>query len=141
MFNPQFALVTVVAHWVGESRSRIEFNDVVTHIGGDEELNAMQYVLASLAACDVDVVATHAAMIGLEIESLSVEASGHFNVQSLMGLAGKPGSGYDQISYTVRVEAPEATPEQLAHLRERCEQSSPVGDSLSRSIPMQLEFA
>ncbi len=132
---------TVVAHWVGESRSRIEFNDVVTHIGGDEELNPMQNVLASFAACDVDLVAMHAAMIGLEITSLSVEASGHFNVQSFMGLDGRPGPGYDQISYRVRLEAPDATPEQVAYLRERCERSSPVGDSLSRSIPMELEFA
>ncbi|MEE9297563.1 MAG: OsmC family protein [Acidimicrobiia bacterium] len=132
---------TVVAHWVGESRSRIEFNDVVTHIGGDEELNPMQYVLASFAACDVDLVAMHAAMIGLEITSLSVEASGHFNVQSFMGLDGRPGPGYDQISYKVRLDAPDATPDQIAYLREPCEQSSPVGDSLSRSIPMELEFA
>ena len=132
---------TVVAHWVGESRSRIEFNDVVTHIGGDEELNPMQYVLASFAACDVDLIAMHAAMIGLEITSLSVEASGHFNVQSFMGLDGRPGPGYDQISYRVRLDAPDATPEQVAYLRERCERSSPVGDSLSRSIPMELEFA
>jgi len=132
---------SMVAHWVGESRSRIEFGDVLTHIGGDDELNPMQYVLASLAACDVDVVAMHASMIGLEIKSLSVEASGHFNVQSLMGLDGRPGAGYDQISYTVRLQAPDATPEQVAYLRERCERSSPVGDSLSRSIPMELEFA
>ncbi len=55
----------MVARWVGESRSRIEFNDVVTHIGGDGELNPMQNVLASLAACDVDLVAMHATMIGL----------------------------------------------------------------------------
>lgn len=132
---------TVVAYWVGESRSRIEFKDVVTHVGGDGELNPMQTVLASLAACDVDLLAMHAAMIGLEIKSLSVEASGHFNVQSYIGLDGRPGSGYDQISYKVRLDAPDATADQVAYLRERCEQSSPVGDSLSRSIPMELEFA
>jgi len=74
------------------------------------------------------------------IESLSVEAKGHFNVQSYLGLEGAPGSGYDAISYTVRLSVPGATPEQIAHLRERCELSSPVGDSLARAIPLQLEF-
>jgi len=132
---------TVVAHWAGRSRSRIEFGDVVTHIGGDDELNPMQTVLASLAACDVDLIAMHAAMIDLEIKSLSVEVSGHFNVQSYIGLDDKPGAGYDEISYKVRLEAPDATPEQVAYLRERCERSSPVGDTLSRSISMQLEFS
>jgi hypothetical protein len=79
-------------------------------------------------------------MIGLEVKTLSVEASGHFNVQSYIGLDGKPGPGYDQIAYKVRLDAPDATPDQIAHLRERCEQSSPVGDTLTRPIKMELEF-
>ena len=130
----------VVAHWVGGSRSRVEFKDRVVHIGGDDELNSMQMLLATLAACDADVVAMHASLLGLKIESLSVEATGHFNVQSYLGLEGTPGSGYDAISYTVRFSVPGASPEQIAHLRERCERSSPVGDSLARQIPLRLEF-
>ena len=131
---------TVVAHWDGKSASRIEFEDKTAHIGGRGELNPMQFVLASLAACDVDLVAMHATMMGLEVESLRVEASGHFNVQSYIGLEDKPGAGYDQISYKVILNAPDATQEQMAYLVERCEQSSPVGDTLSRNVTMTLEF-
>ena len=130
----------LAAHWVGGARSRVEFKDKIVHIGGDDELNSMQMLLAALAACDVDLVAMHASFLGLKIESLSVEASGHFNVQSYLGLEGAPGSGYDAISYTVHLSVPGATPEQMAHLRERCERSSPVGDSLARAIPLKLEF-
>ncbi len=132
---------TVVAHWDGKSASRIQFEDKEAHIGGTGELNPMQFVLASLAACDVDLVAMHATMIGLELNSLRVEASGHFNVQSYIGLEDKPGAGYDQISYKVILDAPDATPEQIAYLVERCEQSSPVGDTLARNVSMTLEFA
>ena len=130
----------VVAHWDGKSASRIEFEDKVAHIGGRGELNPMQMVLASFAACDVDLVAMHATMLGLEIKSLSVEASGHFNVQSYIGLDGTPGPGYDQIAYKVRLDAPDATPEQIAYLKERCERSSPVGDTLSCAVKTELEF-
>lgn len=130
----------VVAHWVGGSRSRVEFNDKVVHIGGDDELNPMQMLLGTLAACDVDLVAMHASLLGLKIERLSVEAKGHFNVQSYLGLVGTPGSGYGAISYAVRLSVPGASPEQISHLRERCERSSPVGDSLARAIPLKLEF-
>src|SRR3546814_16585539 len=63
----------LVAHWVGGSRSRVEFKDKVVHIGGDDELNPMQMFLASSAACDVDLVAMHAAFLGLKIESLRSE--------------------------------------------------------------------
>ena len=131
---------TVVAEWVGGSRSRIQFKDKITHIGGDDELNPMQFVLAALAACDVDLLAMHATMIGLEVNSLRVEASGHFNVQSYMGLEDRPGAGYDQIAYRVILDAPEASAEQIAYLRERCERSSPVGDTLGRKVAMTLDF-
>jgi uncharacterized OsmC-like protein len=131
---------TVIAEWDGKSASRIQFEDKVAHIGGRGELNPMQFLLAALAACDVDLVAMHATMIGLEVNSLRVEASGHFNVQSYIGLEDKPGAGYDQISYKVVLDAPEATPEQIAYLTERCERSSPVGDTLARKVAMTLEF-
>lgn len=131
----------LVAHWEGGSRSRVEFKGMNLHLGGDDEFNPMQVFLASLAACDVDLIAMHASFLGLKIESLSVEATGHFNVRSYLGLDGAPGSGYDGISYTVRISVPGATPEQIAYLRERCERSSPVGDSMSRAIPLKMEFA
>jgi uncharacterized OsmC-like protein len=109
-------------------------------MGGDAELNPMQMLLASLVACDVDLIAMHASFLGLKIESLSVEAEGHFNVQSYLGLEDTPGSGYDGITFTVRIRAPGAKPEQIDYLRERCETSSPVGDSLARPIELKLEF-
>jgi uncharacterized OsmC-like protein len=131
---------TVTAEWVDGSRSRIGFGDKTTHIGGDDELNPMQFVLAALAACDVDLLAMHATMIGLEVKSLRVEASGHFNVQSYIGLEDTPGAGYDQISYKVSLDAPDATPDQVEYLVERCKRSSPVGDTLARQVAMTLEF-
>ncbi len=131
---------TVVAQWEGGSRSRVDFQGMTIFLGGDDEFNPMQMFLATLAACDVDLIAMHASMLRLKIESLSVTASGHFNVRSYLGLEGAPGSGYDSISYTAQLSVPGATPEQLAYLRERCERSSPVGDSMSRAIPLKLEF-
>ena len=131
---------SLVAHWVGGSRSRVELKDKVVHIGGRGEFNSMQMLLATLAACDVDLMAIHASFLGLRIESLSVEATGHFNLRSYLGLENAPASAYDAISYVVHLSVPDATPEQIAYLRERCERSSPVRDSLARSIPLKFEF-
>ena len=129
----------LVAHWVGSTRSRVEFRSKVVHIGGSEDLNSMQMLLAALAACAADVVATHASILGLKIERLSVEAKGHFDMRSYLGLEAS-GSGYDAISFAVRLSAPGASPEQIAQLRECCERSSPVADSLARRVPLKLEF-
>jgi len=130
---------TVVAKWVAGSRAEVAFGSRVFHIGGDDDPSAMQVLLASLAACDVEVVATHASLLGLRIEGLEIEAKGHFNIRRLLGLDG-PGPGYDRVAYTVRLRAPEATEEQIARLRDMCERGSPVGDSLARSIPLKLEI-
>ncbi len=130
----------VTARWLGGSRSQVEFEGKTMHIGGDGDFNAMQALLAALAACDVDLIALHAALLGLEVKDLRVEATGHFNVQAYLGLEA-PGSGYTGISYKIILNAPDASDEQIRLLRERIERSSPVGDSLGRSIPLTVEFS
>lgn len=127
----------IVARWVGGSRARIERDGVVVHMGGDQDPSAMWMFLASLAACDVEVVATHASLLGLKLERLEIEATGHFDIRRLLGLEG-PEPGYDRIGYTVRLHAPGATKEQIERLRVMCERSSPVGNSLGRAIPLKL---
>jgi len=129
----------IVARWLGESRAQVELEGVVVHMGGDQDPSAMWVFLASLAACDVEVVATHASLLGLKLESLEVEATGHFDIRRLLGLDG-PRPGYDRIAYTVRLHAPGATKEQIERLRAICERGSPVGDSLARSIPLELKI-
>ncbi|MBX4197019.1 OsmC family protein [Candidatus Saccharibacteria bacterium] len=129
----------IMAKWLGGSKARIELGGVFLEIGGDGNLNAMQTLLASLSACDIDLVATHAALLGVDIEELWIEASGRFNSRAYYGIEGASGAGYNSIAYTIHLKAPKATPKQIKYLRERCERSSPVGDSLSKAIPLTLE--
>ncbi|MCK6581179.1 MAG: OsmC family protein [Anaerolineae bacterium] len=131
---------TVVAHWVGADESRVEHEGIVTHLGGENNLNPMKMLLGALAACDVDLIAMHCSFLGVKIESLSVEVTGDFNVQSYLGIPDRPGSGYKQITYVVHLNAPDATSDQIKYLKRLCEHSSPVGDSLAHAVSMKLEF-
>lgn len=130
---------TIVAKWVGGTRAQVDFGQSVVHMGGDEDPSAMKMFLACLAACDIEVVTTHATLLGMKLEGLEIEANGHFNIRRLLGLPGD-GPGYDRVGYTVRVRAPGATEEQVARLREVCERASPVGDSFARATPPILEI-
>lgn len=131
----------VVAHWEGDARSRVETEGRKSlSLGGDGEFSAMHAVLGALAACDVEVVATHATMAGLEIRDLRVEATGNFNVASLLGVESPTDAAYESIGYRVILDAPGATQEQLDRLKRACEDSSPVGDSLRKSIPLAFEL-
>ena len=129
----------IVAKWVGGSRAQVDFGGSVVHMGGDQDPSAMKMLLACLAACDVEVLATHASLLGIQVESLEIEASGHFNIRRLLGLEGV-GPGYDRAGYTVRIRAPGASDEQVVRLKEMCERGSPVGDSFARSLPLALQF-
>jgi len=129
----------IVAKWVGGTRAQVDFGKSVVHMGGDDDPSAMKMFLACLAACDVEVVATRASLLGMKLDWLEIEANGHFNIRRLLGLQGD-GPGYDRVGYTVRVRAPGASEEQIARLREACEHGSPVGDSFARATPPTLKI-
>lgn len=132
----------VVAHWDGDgARARVEIEGRTGfHLGGDDDFSAMQAIVAALAACDVEVVVNHATLLGLAITRLRVEATGHYNVASGLGVESPTDAAYQAISYRVVVEAPGATDDQLDRLKEACERFSPVGDTLRNAIPLRLEF-
>jgi uncharacterized OsmC-like protein len=132
----------VVARWVGGDQAEVlsATGGPAVVIGGDDAPSAMNMLLRSLAACDVDLIANRASLLGVEIETLSVEARGHFNVQRYLGVQSAVAPGYDQVSYTVRLKTKGATSAQIAELRRACEEASPVGDTLQRSVPVSLEF-
>lgn len=130
----------IIAKWLGGSAAQVRMGDISSKIGSDGNLNAMQTLLASLAACDIDVIAMNAALISLPIDEISIEAGGHFNTQSYYGVENGSGPGYDRITYTVHIKAPKATPEQIKILKAKCERASPVGDSLTKSIPLTIDF-
>lgn len=130
---------TLTAEWVGGTRARIAGRNKELHIGGAGDFGAMSVALASFLACEVDVIATHATLRGIELERLSIEGNGRFDLGRYMGAAPEPSSGFQKIGYTVRIKAKNATPEQLRELVKLCETHSPVGDSLARAVPLELK--
>lgn len=132
----------VVARWVGSDESEVTMADggPPVRIGGSDAPSAMRMLLMSMAACDVDLIANRASLLGVEIDDLSVEARGHFNVQRYLGLESPSGPGYERVSYIVRLQTRNATPEQLSLLRQACADASPVGDTLQRNVVVDFEF-
>jgi uncharacterized OsmC-like protein len=128
----------VVARWIGDARSKVTFGDAAVYLGGDGDLNPMQAVLGAFAACDVDLLAMHAALLGVRVDELWIEASGPFHVARYLGLDSAQPPGYRHIDYTVHLRVRDATDEQLDRLRQLCETGSPVGDSLNRPVKTRL---
>lgn len=130
----------VVAKWVkGGGSTEIAMGDRTMVIGGPGNLNAVGALLGSLGACDIDVILMQAALQGLVIEDVRIEISGNFNTAGFYG-ATDEGSGYEQIESNIFIKAPGATQEQIDLLKEQCELHSPVGDSLSRAVPLKMSM-
>lgn len=128
----------LTAQWVGGTRSHIAGTGRELYIGGDQDFGAMSVTLASLLACEVDVIATRATLLGIEIESLAVDGVGDFNLGKYMGVADEPSPGFSAVELTVRIKARNATPDQLEALVKLCAESSPVGDSFGRAVPLNV---
>jgi uncharacterized OsmC-like protein len=133
---------TVMARWVGGTRAEVisTLGGPPVYMGGDDDPSAMGMLLRALAACDIEVVVTRATLLGIDIEELTIEAKGYFNVARYLGVEAPSGAGYQRASYTVRLKTKGgASPEQIADLRAALE-ASPVGDTFERNVPVTLDF-
>jgi uncharacterized OsmC-like protein len=139
--NPERCHVSrqLTAEWLGGTRARVVTpKGVELYIGGKSEMGAMSAALASFLACEVDLLATRATREGIELEKLTIEGKGLFDLAKYYGIAKRPSPGFKKIEYTVRVRAKNATRRQIKQLARLSETSSPVGDTLKRKVPVKL---
>jgi len=132
----------VTARWIGGTRAEVvsTLGGPPVYIGGDDDPSAMGMLLRAMAACDVEVVVNKASLLGIEIEQLSVETRGYFNVRRYLGLEAETDSGYQNVAYTIRLRTRGATAEQIEQIKHACEYGSPIADTLRRIVPVDAGF-
>ncbi len=130
----------LTAEWVGGYRARVCRGERELYIGGDEDFSAMSATHASFLACEIAVISQYATLRGIELEKLIIEGVGDFDIAKFMNVADDPGSGFQKINFNVKIKAKNATPEQLKDLVDLCKKVSPVGDTLTRQVALNLKF-
>lgn len=130
----------LVAEWTGGDRSRVLISDKTLEVSGHGQLDPMQLVLAAIASCEIDTIATQATLMGVAIEALEVHVDAHFDVRTYLGLDG-PQPGYDRLVLDVRLRAPAITPEQVRRLEDAIARLSPVRASLAHAIPVEAHIS
>jgi uncharacterized OsmC-like protein len=132
--------------WTGAFRSEARVRDFdplpsdePAALGGtDTAPNPVEQVLAALGNCLAVGYAANASIDGITIRDLRIKLEGNLDLRTFLGLA-NDNAGYDAIRVNVSIAA-DATDEQLARLHERVIGTSPVGHTLSRSVPVQFEL-
>jgi uncharacterized OsmC-like protein len=91
-------------------------------------------LLGALAACAQLTCQMVATSMGIPVRSLGVQVDGDLDLRGTLGVDKSVGAGFDAIRIRFEVDAPEATPEQLASLHEKTERYCTVLQTL-RSPP------
>jgi uncharacterized OsmC-like protein len=87
-------------------------------------------LLGALAACAQLTCQLVATAMGIPIEQIRVDVDGEMDLRGTLGISKDVPVGFECIRVTFEIEAPQATPEQLAALKEKTEQYCVVMQTL-----------
>ncbi len=148
--SPEVAATTWKASvaWDGGFRSSAsirEFgpigSDEPAGLGGtDTAPNPVEQLLAALGNCLAVGYAANATAAGVTINSLRVELEGDLDLHTFLGLDPDGHAGYTAIRATVELDS-DAPADVIETLHRNVIATSPVGHTLGRAVPLQIDLA
>ncbi|OLS20066.1 MAG: hypothetical protein HeimC3_42040 [Candidatus Heimdallarchaeota archaeon LC_3] len=130
----------LTAEWVGGYRAKVYSGDTEVFIGGDKDFGGMSMAQASHLGCMIDVIATHATLRGIELEKLTIESEGEFDMGKYLGVPNKPDPGFQNIECTINIKVKNASTEELEELLNFSKTVSPVGNTLKSQVPINMKY-
>ena len=132
--------------WKGAFRSEARIRDFAplpsdepVGLGGsDTAPNPVEQVLAALGNCLAVGYAAGASAAGITINDLRISLRGDLDLRTFLGLA-EDNAGYEGINVSVDLDA-DASPEQIEELHRKVVGTSPVGHTLSRAVPVDIQL-
>ena len=97
-------------------------------------------LLGALAACAQITCQMVATAMGIVTERIEVAVVGDLDLRGTLGISREVPVGFEQIRVRFEIEAPEASPEQLAALREKTEQYCVVLQTLTQPPKIAAEW-
>lgn len=110
-------------------------------LGNDTAASAGDYALQALAACYAVTFAANAAAREIELNALHLTLEGDLDLHGFLGLDDSVRPGLQEIRVTARIDAPNATREELEQLVRAVEARSPIRDTLASPVPVRTTLA
>lgn len=108
-------------------------------LGANEGAGAGEVLLHALASCVASTAVLHATARGIRIESIATEVKGEVDLRGLLGLDSTVRAGYQNITVKIAIKA-DCSDAQLDELLQAVRGHSPMFDSVSRPVPVLLEW-
>jgi uncharacterized OsmC-like protein len=132
--------------WQGAFRSEARSRDLrpvpsdepATLGGGDTAANPVEQLLGALGNCLVVGYAANATLANIRILSLNITLEGGIDLHTFLGL-GTGNAGFESIRAKVDLKT-DATPERTKELHRKVVATSPVGHTLSRAVPVEIDL-
>ncbi len=105
--------------------------------GSDAGPNPVELILASLGTCQEITYKAFGEALGIPIESVSVKLEGEIDLRGFFAVDEEVRPGYQRITGTVRIVS-DASPEDLARLRDIVNAHCPVLDIIRNPVPVEL---
>jgi uncharacterized OsmC-like protein len=144
----------VTTTWEGQARSRAHVEgfeiggdwvprrfsidiDEPFELGGTNEFaNPQEHLLAALNACMMVGYVAQCAVRGITLENLEIETDGEIDLRGFLGIDPAVRSGYENLSYTVRIKG-SGTKEEFAEIHEAVMATSPNFYNVSRPVALK----
>ena len=98
-------------------------------------------LLGAMSACAQITCQMVAQSMGIPVERIEVTAEGDLDLRGTLGISKEVPVGFEQLRVRFEIKAPNATPEQLAALREKTEQYCVVMQTLIQPPKLQTDWA
>ena len=133
--------------WKGGFRSEAKIREFASarsdepgQLGGTNTgPNPVEQVLGALGNCLAVGYAANATAAGISVNDLTIELEGDLDLHTFLGLT-DGNAGFNSISVKVRLDS-DASPEALQALHDKVINTSPVGHTLKRAVPVDVELA
>jgi uncharacterized OsmC-like protein len=132
--------------WQGGFRNQIRIRDFPASYADEPELlggtntapNPVEQLLGALGSCLSIGYTANASLLGIQIEELRIELEGHIDLPVFLGLR-EGHAGYPDVAISVYLKA-DAPHETVEELHQQVLRTSPVGQTIEKSIPLRAKL-
>lgn len=104
--------------------------------GGNSAANPVEYLLASLGACQAITYKALASLKGIRLDNVTVKTKGYLDLRGFLGLDENVRPGYEKIEFETIIESSESD-QRLQGLIKQVEALCPVLDIVSNPVDVR----
>lgn len=133
VFEAKAVLGENVSVTVGVRQFKVKFDEPQALGGADQDPNPVEYVLASLGACQAIVYRALASLKGIKLDDVIVNTKGHLDLNGFLGLDKNARPGFSKVEFETTIVSDEST-ETIEKLATQVEALCPVLDIIANPV-------